>query len=485
MKRGYKKRKSKTKKSNCKKKNSGRWKLLNPKNLEKEVHVYGYDYSMKMHLLLNACSLGVIGGIGLIFRLKLSYLLVTMLAVCMVLPFFVRDTYKRMHEQKRFADVTAYMEQMLYAFLQSGKIILSLQETRALFEEGQMQESIDAAIYYVTQGKAATQKGILREALEFVEKPYYCIKIRAVHELLVNEEECGGDANNSVYLLLNDLELWKRSGYRLQAEKKKSHTDNIISIVTAAALCAVALYVLDAMKRLFPGGTQMDIFQIPVIQISSMLFILFLLFVLVKSTRTLTDNWLQKQSLREDRFIQKCYEVVKNKKQGKKKKSIVGYQVAKREVGREMYDAFPQWLMQIALLLQNNNVQVSIAKSIDNAPAVLQGELQLLMERLNKQPDSLASYTGFCKDFDIPEAQSCMKMLHAISESGTGDAKEQLNNLVARVNEMQDLADELRNRELAFQMKLFFSYPVLGATVKLLVDLTVGILVMFQMLGGL
>jgi hypothetical protein len=301
----------------------------------------------------------------------------------------------------------------------------------------------------------------------------------------VNGEECGGEVENSIYLLLNDIEIWKRSGYRLQAEKKKSHIDNIVSILTAAVLCGVALYVLDGMRNLFPGGTENSIFQVPLIQISSMLFLLFLLGVLVKSTRTLTDNWLQKQSVREEQFIRKCYETVHRRNGKKQWKGTPGYHIAKRELSREMYVAFPQWLMQIALLLQHNNVQVSIAKSADGAPVVLRGELELLLERLAKQPDKLKSYTDFCRDFDIPEAQSCMKMLHSISESGTGNAKEQINNLIKRVNEMQNMADSQRDKQLAFQMRLLFSYPVLGATVKLLVDLTVGMLFMFQLLGNM
>ena len=35
------------------------WKLslLNPKNLAHEVHVYGYDFSWKIHVFLLLCSL--------------------------------------------------------------------------------------------------------------------------------------------------------------------------------------------------------------------------------------------------------------------------------------------------------------------------------------------------------------------------------------------------------------------------------------------
>ena len=57
--------------------------------------------------------------------------------------------------------------------------------------------------------------------------------------------------------------------------------------------------------------------------------------------------------------------------------------------------------------------------------------------------------------------------------------------LVKRASEMQAKADEIRNRNISFQMKMIFAYPVIAATVKLLIDLTVGMLYMFRMLGGM
>ena len=50
--------------------------------------------------------------------------------------------------------------------------------------------------------------------------------------------------------------------------------------------------------------------------------------------------------------------------------------------------------------------------------------------------------------------------------------------------EAQNMAEDLRSKEEAFQMRLLFSYPVLAATFKLLVDMTVGMLYIFQLLGS-
>ena len=76
-----------------------------------------------------------------------------------------------------------------------------------------------------------------------------------------------------------------------------------------------------------------------------------------------------------------------------------------------------------------------------------------------------------------------MKMLHAFSENGTGNVRVQMNHLLERVVQMEDRADKIRNDSTAFRMKMIFSYPVIAATVKLLLDLTVGMVVMMQVLG--
>ncbi len=499
-------------------------KLLNLKNLEKEVHKYGYHWSWQSHVLLTAGALLGIGTVGIVFQLKMGYLAAVMAVMLFLLPVFVIDVFRKMFEQKRFSDAATYMEQILYSFQKSGKVLIALKETRELFEEGRMREVIQEAIWYIEQGCAKTEGGILREALHLIEKAYRCSKMRMVHDLLISAELYGGETGESSMLLLEDLELWKRRGYQLQKDKKVSHRDNIVSIVVATVLSAAALYVLDAMKGMFAErSSSFQIFQVAVIQCSSLFFILFSLFVFAKSTKSLTRNWLKEEGAREISYILASYQMVVGYDEGKaKRKSLfwaapffagaavlcffqkkwfcaaflgvgsflllqykAGYAIAKKDVTEELYIAFPQWLMEIALLLQSNNVQMSIQKSVGQAPEVLRPELEKLVERLREEPDKLASYTDFCKDFDIPEAASCMKMLHAISEAGTGDARIQMHELMKRVSEMQNMADEIKNRNISFRMKMIFSYPVIAATVKLLIDLTVGMFYMFRMLGSL
>ena len=68
-------------------------KLLILKNLEKEVHKYGYHWSWKSHVLLTAGALLGICAIGLVFQLRMEYLAVIVIVTLFLLPVFVIDVF--------------------------------------------------------------------------------------------------------------------------------------------------------------------------------------------------------------------------------------------------------------------------------------------------------------------------------------------------------------------------------------------------------
>lgn len=256
-----------------------------------------------------------IGGIGMVFQLKPLFLAGVLLTVLFVFPVLVLDMYKKMYEQKRFGDACAYMEQLLYAFQKTGKIVSALKEVRGIFGEGQIRLCVEEAIAHMEYGHPVGEQGVLREGLQKIERYYACDKLATVHELLLNTEEYGGDVEASVTLVLEDIERFKKRGYQLQAEKRKSHTDNVISIVVAVLLCAAALYLLNEMQEMFTSEADVSVFTVPVIQISSMVFLLLLLAFYVKSVRSLTADWLEEKPLYDTAYIRHSYELVMGMKE--------------------------------------------------------------------------------------------------------------------------------------------------------------------------
>ena len=118
------------------------FRCLNPKELALEVHVYGYDFSWRTHIQILIGSLLAIGIVGILFQLNASYMLGIVVLMLLMLPVFIINTYKRMFEQKRFADAAVYIEQMLYSFQKNNKIIAALKETGEVFEDGRMKWAI-------------------------------------------------------------------------------------------------------------------------------------------------------------------------------------------------------------------------------------------------------------------------------------------------------------------------------------------------------
>lgn len=497
--------------------------LLRPGSLQKQVDLYGYRFSWKNQAAVTGCVLASLAAVGFLYKLSWPCMAAVLAAMMLMLPGLILDTYKRMYEQKRFSDVVTYIEQLMYSFRKNGKIKLALLECREAFSDGAMKDTIEKAVSYINRGEAMSEKGVLKEALELIETPYRCRRIHTAHELLINAETDGGEVENSITLILKDNESWKRRVYKLQADKKKSHTNNIISIAVATLLCALCLYVIDYMRVMFHSAGAVDVFHHTFVQASSALFILFSMYAYKKSSGSMTDDWVgEQEDLYDNEKIRDTYREVRayDREKAVKRSMIlaapfftaaavlffvfhswsgiplflfavflllqhkIGHSLAGKDLEHAVQAAFPQWLMEMALLLQNNNVQVSIMKSAKRAPAVLAPELSALALRMEEDPEQLSTYIKFCEGFRLPEAQSCMKMLYSISESGVGDAKVQIHNLLGQMNKMQEQADSLTAENALFKMHMIFSYPVFAAAVKMLVDMTIGMFVMFQIMGS-
>ena len=161
----------------------------------------------------------------------------------------------------------------------------------------------------------------------------------------------------------------------------------------------------------------------------------------------------------------------------------VNCSVYRSDVKNALYEALPEWMFDMALLLQYNNVQVSLAEPVSHAEPILQPELTALMERIRKDPDEIESYSQLFAGVDIPEIATCMKMLFSMSNDGTGNMQVQISNLVAHVNKLREKELELKNEKIVFQARIMVMYPVAATTVKLLIDMASGTVLLFQLFG--
>lgn len=481
--------------------------MLNPKNLQKEIDEYGYSFSQGKYLVLIIAAIAGAVICGLMFSLKWYFMTAIALSCIFCIPSLILSGYKNMYEHKRFLDISDYMEQILYSFRSTSKILYALKDTQTLYEAGgKMYDAIQLAVDRIEDG---TEDGDLyRKSFSLIEAEYPCKRLRSIHEYLKSVEENGGNNTGTIDLLLQDKAVWADNIILLQEDKRNARTKIFLSIVVTIILALI----FHAVYRSMPP--EYSIVEHMVTQSVTTLYLILNILIFRKANRELAKSWIEREGTDEKRILRYYKLVTEYDEKKERKKSLMfaasfftaavpflafgkayvsigllaagilmlnqhrfGYRTAYDVLVQEINQAFPGWLMNMALLLQANNVQVSISKTIPYAPVVLQADLKKLTERLKENPDSAEPYLEFLSMFKLSSVQSAMKMLYAISESGTGDAQTQINVLVQRNSKLLDKAEKLQNEKSLAGMNGIFYLPQVTVSFQTMVNMVVFMLV--------
>ena len=139
---------------------------------------------------------------------------------------------------------------------------------------------------------------------------------------------------------------------------------------------------------------------------------------------------------------------------------------------KKMEKEFPQWLMDISLLLQTENVQVAFYRIRPQTPEVLRPAVDDMLEELSQNPESLEPYLNFLKDYDLPDVHSAMRMLYALSNGGYGNSEKQLSQILKRNQELLDKAEREQNQDSLAGLYALFLAPALTGAGKMMIDMT-------------
>lgn len=479
------------------------WWMLNPKHLQKQIDEYGYYFSMGSYLLSLVISFVGVCLCGIIFSLR-WYLTIAMVVVWMVLlPGMILNGYKNMYEHKKFLEAADYMEQILYSFQQEGKILAALRDTGSLFVEGRMRTSINQAIEYIENG--VYEKDLYQEALSKIEVQYPGRRISAIHNFLRLIEKNGGDYRSGIKLLLADKALWVENVLLLQEDKKRGRSRVIMALIITIILAAVFHGVYRSMPE------QYSIVNHPVTQIGTTCYLILNMLIFRKANRELAGSWLERDSNSEEEKVRYYWKVVTSEKEpGAWKKSLlwaiplglgtiwclwkghvyvavifvvvgiflgnqnrIAYRISYNWLVKEINLRFPQWLMEMALLLQGNNVQVAVGKTVSEAPPVLKPELEKMIRGLKDQPESIEPYMEFFKMFQLSYVQSAMKMLYAISEAGNGDSQEQIQVMVRRNEKLLDQSEKILNEKKLAGINAIGYLPQITISFQMMINMAV------------
>lgn len=448
--------------------------------------------------------------LGMLFRLKPIFLGILIFGGFFFLPKLIKNAEKTKLEQTRFFDINIYMEQFLYSFRKTKKILTSLQDIQVQFQNSPIYVLIEQTKKHILE-TYHSEKDIEQEALEIIEKQYSCVKLKMIHRFLLKVENLGGDFDNTIELLLKDRSMWEQRQTHLQHERRKKRNLIAASIGMSILLCLIFI-------RMLPSD--MDISQNLLVQSATVVMCFFDFFIYLKADKKLSEDWLCRNAVSEKESVRR-YQKVKNYDKGKQRRksllyaaitlfigvlfglmkikwiSIIffllvplmlfqhklDYSLTRKKLIREIEQSFPEWLMEMSLLLQSDSVQVSLYRSFDNAPEVLKPELENMYEKLKEDPTSIAPYLEFMEEFEIRGIQSAMKMLYSISAGTGGSSDSQIMDMLRRNHAMLDDVERKTDEESMASMYLLFGLPALAGGAKLLLDMAVFFFYSLQGMG--
>ncbi len=434
------------------------------------------------------------------------------IGILISIPMLMKNRHVERQEKEKFQDISGYVEQMLYSFKRHSKILSSLEDTQILFQKGSMKSCIMEGITYLQHANDSEQ--IYMNTFSKIEKKYNCEIVRKTHNFLVNVELKGGTYEDSIEILMEDRNKWVNRVLNAQNEK------TIVKRNMTISTC-LALLIVVAMKVMIPAtivGAQnptiMGTITVVVVLINYYLWV-YIQSKFSGSWMVEAKQWGKKEwerayfyahmdlstSKRNQRIMYGIMMVMgsliylltwnvmvvilsllvlfvfMNRKSYIKKRAL-------KELKREVTKVFPEWILGIALLLQTDNVQVSITKSIATAPIVLKKELTDLIEKIEEDPLGLLPYIEFYKMLEINEVQSAMKMLYAMSQYGAKDLSNQIFSLLERNALLQDQSEKIRMEDYLAGMSMFILLPMVISSFKLLTDMIFVILGLLNFTSG-
>ena len=329
----------------------------------------------------------LIYGLHVLLRLNIWTCIAVGVFALWMIPKY-RTRYRKMKEyQQRFFDVSMYLDTILYSFIKEEKVELAVRDVYQALPEGKMKIVVGMAHDYMTMAYEDVE--FLGESLAMIDQEYPCKRMRDVHNFMTHVEYYGGEIEKPVSLLLADKSRWEKRIKEEMANRNKQFVDVLLSVIASLVICGAILY-LPIMD--------MDISSEPLLQILAVVLIVIDAWILYRAQRFVAVDWigLQLQD-KEELYQKKMQEYQEYDEQKQKRLSYilagigaivtiivfctgnqwmtmlcltvvllflnqhkVGKYLLEKKLRREIMYAFPNWLLDLVLLLQSENVQVAL-----------------------------------------------------------------------------------------------------------------------------
>lgn len=489
-------------------------KKMNKKNREKifsiqalktEINGYGFSYSIKDYAVTLLLVIAALVGAGIFYSLKIPFLAIILLSFIVMMPGMITTQFKYIYEQKKFTDAVDYMEYMLYEFKKKPKILYALRAAEDSCT-GDIKKRIKKAIDYIENG--VYRNNLYKEAFYFMEEGYDCERMAVIHQFLMKIEAEGGEYQDALNIILDDVKSWTERTYEFQKEKANIKQKVLITIILSLIMCAILTKVSAQVYDITGSMLYQSV-------TTGLLIAFIILFASVQ--KKLSGSWLIGDATpRKKMFQQYALALagdVKILRQKELPNAIIyaalgllflfggglfpvisqfknlGYlllifagftyfikpssdiKAAKNNTIKEINKEFPSWFRNLAINLQKETVHVSIKQSLKDAPLVLKPSLISLIKELDDDPVTMKPYINFLSTFELPDISSAMKMLYSLNEAGQDEVVTQINTLVTRNNELLEKSERLKNSDSIAITGYLVVLPMVFSLVKMIVDM--------------
>lgn len=363
-----------------------------------------------------------------------------------------------------YHQVAAYLEQLLCSYRRLEHAGKALEDCRVIFQnDSRMGGALADAAHILRTGEGVPDGRILEAAFVKIERAFDSRRLGIVHRFICNAERTGGDTGRGADILLEDLELWKNRTKLYQSKKRFIKIECGVATLLSMFLCYVS-------KLLTPKELGFRISDGMMYQISTIVVLVLLLYIVSCIFKKLSGNWLdekEKVNEKQQKKYLKLYQILE------KGDSVTGItkHMAKRILGRYVREEFPYWLLLVTLYLQTESSYQAFRYSMCETTGIFRSELQRLTEEIYDSPRDLQPYLNFFAVLNIPEIKTGMKILYSVNSNGYEESGKQLGFLISQNSRLMDKNEVFRHGNKMAGMSMLKQLPMLISCLKLLLDL--------------
>lgn len=438
--------------------------------------------------------------VGTILKLNVLYSLIVVLFFILCIPKLLIYHFKFDFEKQKFTDIVNYMERLIYAYQKSGKLYTALEDVQAVSSK-RLQREIKKALHFIDNGKA--KENLYKEALWYIEKHNNCTRLQTLHNYLIDVELNGGESTASLDLLIEDIRAWSLRMQAYQSNRNNIKGKIIISIILAIVTCVAALFLVPSEY-----SAQMTIK--PLYQIGTTIALILYITVFIYVEKIIATSYLDLES---DEVNYKSYLRALNRIEKFNTKLVIkkcvlcitlaigccfithiigqdllmvpmvimfafiAYQPIltnkndKKKVLKEINKSFPVWIRNMVLLLQINNVSVSIQESLKTCPLVMKPHVEKLLKGIEENPASSKPFDNFCKGYDVPDIKLTVNFLYYLSNFGSDEMLGQLDYIIKQNDHLTLNEERIRNEDSLSMMSMLILAPMAISILKLVLDM--------------